>query len=106
MSKDGNDAWKKYAEKYLEYIKKYNVPSNSKDYEITAILDEPDRNLDILNIDELYNILSYKKEHIQLIATIHNPILIYKLMKYNDVNIIELKEGYADAIKKTIEKLK
>ena len=24
----------------------------------------------------------------------------------NDVNIIELKEGYADAIKKTIEKLK
>ena len=106
MSKDGNDAWKKYAEKYLEYIEKYNVPSNSKDYEITAILDEPDRNLDILNIDELYNILSYKKEHVQLIATIHNPILIYKLMKCNDVNIIELKEGYADAIKKTIEKLK
>ena len=69
------------------------------------MLDEPDRNLDISNIESIYAILSYERKDTQLIAVIHNPILIYKLSKLNYVNFIELKKGYLNEIKKVIEEL-
>ena len=55
-------------------------------------------------IEDLYNTLAHKKEHTQIIAVIHNPILIYKLSKIKDINIIQMKRGYLNKIKELIEK--
>lgn len=106
MAKNGNTVWKKYAEKYIKYIKEHNVPSDKENYEITVLLDEPDRNLDILSIDSVYNILSHRKEHVQIIASVHNPILIYKLLKCKDINVIEIEKGYGKKMKDAIDSLR
>ena len=55
-----------------------------KDFEYTILMDEPDRNLDIDNIMDLYNVLSFHKPQTQIIAVIHNPAL----------NFIEMTKGY------------
>ena len=60
------------------------------------LMDEPDRNLDLNNIKQLLNIFSYKRDDTQIIATIHNPLLIYKLK--DKVNIIDLTENYLNEI--------
>jgi len=44
----------------------------------------------------------------QLIAVIHNPILIYKLSRIrgkNKINFIELTDGYLNDIKNVFENL-
>lgn len=66
-------------------------------------MDEPDRNLDITRIKEIYDILNHKKENTQIIAVIHNPILIYKLSKRSHVNIIEMTDGYVEDVVKFVE---
>ena len=65
-------------------------------------MDEPDRNLDIDNIQQVYGILSERKEHTQIIAIVHNPILIYKLSKLKDINFIQMERGYLNKIKNLI----
>jgi len=79
---------------YIDYIKKHRVDGN----EWTILMDEPDRNLDIGNAKEILGVLSYHKPKIQIIATIHNPLLIYALSKLKYVNIIEMSDGYKDKI--------
>ena len=79
-----------------------------QDFEYTFLLDEPDRNLDITNIDSVYEILSHRKEMTQLITVIHNPVLIYKLSEVkgkNKINFIELTDGYLNDIKNVFEDL-
>lgn len=68
-------------------------------------MDEPDRNLDIFNIEEVYGILSHKKEQTQVVSVVHNPLLIYRLSKYNGINFIEMKDGYVNRIKKEINNI-
>jgi hypothetical protein len=63
-------------------------------FEYTVLMDEPDRNLDIDNIMQIHNVLSFHKPQTQIIAIIHNPALIYKLSKLDCVNFIEMTEGY------------
>lgn len=63
-------------------------------FEYTVLMDEPDRNLDIDNIMQIYNVLSFHKPQTQIIAIVHNPALIYKLSKLDCVNFIEMTEGY------------
>lgn len=101
--KKGNGIWSKEAKVYQEYIDKYSIPFNKNDAEFTIFLDEPDRNLDILHINEIYSILSERKKHAQIIAVIHNPLLIYKLSKHKDINWIEFEDGYINKIKKCID---
>lgn len=60
----------------------------------SSIFKEPDRNLDIDNIMDLYKVLSFHKPQTQIIAVIHNPALIYKLSKLDHVNFIEMTKGY------------
>ena len=69
-------------------------------------MDEPDRNLDVKNLNSIYSVLSYQKPSTQVIAVIHNPILIYKLYLLDYVNIIEMENGYLDSIIKIINDLK
>lgn len=76
------------------YFKDHTIKAESPI--ITMLMDEPDRNLDLNNIKQLLNIFSYKKDDTQIIATIHNPLLIYKLK--DKVNIIDLTENYLNEI--------
>lgn len=85
----------------MQLLAKYYEENRIDGNEITFLMDEPDRNLDIFGIESLYKILSFHKPRTQIIAVIHNPILIYKLYKNSsDINWIEMSEDY---IKNTLE---
>ena len=105
LSENANSYWKHRFENLLEYYKENRCKVTKEDYEYTVLLDEPDRNLDIENIQSIYNILSYRKPQTQLICVIHNPILIYKLSKLDYINWIEMENGYIDKIKNLIKDL-
>ena len=107
MSKrnSSNDLWKERFTNLLKYYKENSFVPTQDDFSFTFLIDEPDKNLDISNIDELYNVLSYQKEMTQLICVIHNPILIYKLSKLDYINFIELTDGYLEEIKNVFNKL-
>lgn len=95
-----NDLWKNRLNNLLQYYKNNQIDILPNEYEYTLLIDEPDRNLDIDNIKDIYNILSYPKKHSQLIAVIHNPILINKLSKLDYINFIELTDNYIKHINK------
>ena len=88
---------------YKENSFKYEDP---KDFEFTVLMDEPDRNIDINRLKEIYGVLNRKKEQTQIIAVIHNPILIYKLSKIKDINFIEMTENYVEDVVKFVENTK
>lgn len=95
------------AKQLLQYYKENSFQyDNPKDFEFTVLMDEPDRNLDINRIKEIYNILSQEKENTQIIAVVHNPVLIYKLSKSNHVNIIEMTKDYIEDVVKFVEDTK
>ena len=100
-----NDYWKDRFTSLLKYYKSNSFTQTQDDFSYTFLIDEPDRNLDISNIDELYKVLSYQKEMTQLICVIHNPILIYKLSKLDCFNFIELTNGYLEEIKNVFNRL-
>ena len=87
---------------YGDYINSHLVREHD---EWTILMDEPDRNLDIENIKEIKGILSFHKPQTQIIAVVHNPLLIYALSKKKCVNFIELTPGYVDRIKKQINEI-
>jgi len=100
-----NDTHAKYAQLYQDYVKNHLVEYKKGETEFTVILDEPDRNLDIIKIDEIYSVLNDKKEDTQIIAVIHNPLLIYKLYKNKEINWIEMEEGYIESIINAIDNI-
>ena len=87
---------------YWKYVKSHQQESSD---EWTILMDEPDRNLDIENIDQIKGILSFHKEQTQMIAVVHNPLLIYNLSKKKSINIIEMTDGYVDKVKKLVNNL-
>lgn len=107
MSKrdSSSDFWRDRFNSLLRYYKKNSFDITPEEFSYTFLIDEPDKNLDISNIEELYNVLSYQKKMSQLICVIHNPILIYKLSKLSYINFIELTDGYLEEIKSVFNKL-
>ena len=103
LKNSGNDYWAPRIENLLKYYMKNNVDVPERDFEFTVFMDEPDKNLDIENSKQVYGILSHRKEQTQMIAVIHNPVLIYKLSKLKDINFIEMEPGYVDEITKFVE---
>ena len=108
-NKKCNDFWEERLTNLLKYYRDNRDNFiTQQNFEYTFLLDEPDRNLDITNIDSVYQVLSYRKEMTQLITVIHNPVLIYKLSKVkgkNKINFIELTDGYLNDIKNVFENL-
>lgn len=98
FKKKSNEFWANRIDNLLKYYKDNRVVLMEKDFEYTILMDEPDRNLDIDNIMDLYNVLSFHKPQTQTIAVIHNPALIYKLSKLDCVNFIEMTRGYLKKI--------
>ena len=88
---------------YGEYVNNHRVEQYD---EFTILMDEPDRNLDIDNIEQIKGVFSFHKPHTQIIAVVHNPLLIYILSKNKDVNIIEITDGYVGKISKMVESVK
>ena len=81
----------------LEMFRKSTIVSDPITY--TILMDEPDQGLDINNLKDIYGVLSCDKESTQLIAVVHNPILVYKLSKLPYVNIIEMSPNYLEIVK-------
>lgn len=92
--KKSNAFWIKRIDSLLKYYKRNRITLAESSFEYTVLMDEPDRNLDIDNIMQIYNVLSFHKPQTQIIAIVHNPALIYKLSKLDCVNFIEMTEGY------------
>lgn len=86
---------------YLQYVHDHVVEGN----EWTILMDEPDRNLDIENISQVRGILSVHKPQTQIIAVVHNPLLICALSKNPEVNIIEMTRGYVKKVNKLVKEL-
>lgn len=89
-----NYLWKKRIDNLFGYYKNNHVDIKGRDFEYTFLMDEPDRNLDIDNIMQIYDVLSFHKPQTQVIAVIHNPSLIYKLSKLDSVHFVEMTKGY------------
>lgn len=89
-------------DEYVDYVDRHRVENHN---EWTIIMDEPDRNLSIDSINDIRCILDYHKENSQVIAVIHNPLLIYSLSKNKDINFIELTPGYINKIVESINNL-
>ena len=92
----------------IKDLKSFKEQNTAKDYyqanndtsgtKATIIMDEPDQGLDVLNIKEIYPILSDKRDDIQIIVSIHSPILIEMLSQLDYVNIIDLSGDYLKEI--------
>ena len=87
---------------YYEYVEKHRVECAD---EWTILMDEPDRNLSLENIGHIKAILSFHKPQTQIIAVVHNPLLIYALSKKRSVNMIEMTDGYVDRVVKEVHNL-
>lgn len=87
---------------YVDYVEKHKVECED---EWTILMDEPDRNLSLDNIETIKGILSFHKPYTQIIAVVHNPLLIYSLSKMEHVHFIELTRGYVKKVKKQIGKI-
>ena len=96
--------YNQFHELYPQYVE--YVESNRKEGdEWTVLMDEPDRNLDITRVREIEDVLSNRKEKLQIIAVVHNPLLIYNLSRNKSINMIELTKGYAKKVREEVDKL-
>ena len=84
---------------YVDYVEKHRVECAD---EWTILMDEPDRNLSLDNIEHIKAILSFHKPQTQIIAVVHNPLLIYALSKMEHIHFIELTKGYVKKVKKQV----
>jgi len=94
-----------FADNYKQYYDYTQSHKVSCDNEWTILMDEPDRNLSIDNIVDVKGVLSFHKPYTQIISVVHNPLLIYALSKCDEVNFIEMTDGYINKVKKTIKSL-
>lgn len=92
----------KFFPAYVKYVDSHRIDFG---YEWTILMDEPDRNLSLDNIKQIKGILSFHKQSTQLIAVIHNPLLIYALDKVKEINWIQMTPGYIRKVKQQINKL-
>ncbi len=84
---------------YGKYIEAHKVDGD----EWTILMDEPDRNLDIENVEQIKGVLSFHKPRTQVIAVVHNPLLICALSKNPEINIIEMTEGYVEKVRGIVD---
>lgn len=55
------------------------------------------------NINDLFR--TFHKEHTQVIAVVHNPLLICALSKKKSINLIEMTDGYIDKVRNEVRNL-
>jgi len=90
----------KYASDYF-----YKHMEEQEIHRFTILMDEPDNNLDIFNIDSTFSIYSVERPDTQIIASLHNPVVLYRLaIQKNPPNFIELTPGYVNKVIEFVEK--
>lgn len=83
---------------FQDYVNEHRVTDCPGKW--TVIMDEPDRNLSLKSLKRIEDYLTYEHPQSQMIAVIHNPMMIMSLQKYDYINWIELTDGYIDNLKK------
>lgn len=91
-----HNIWDKRLLNLEQYIKNNHKDDIKTIY--TVLMDEPDRNLDIDNLEQVYNVLNNTRPDTQIIAVINNPLMIYKLSFNKNINFIELSPDYVNSI--------
>ena len=86
---------------YAKYIKEHRIQGDKW----TVLMDEPDRNLSLENLQHIKDMLEYEHPQVQLIAVIHSPLLIYSLSHKEGVNTIEMTPDYVQKIKDTVNEI-
>lgn len=71
---------------------------NIEEFQYTVLMDEPDRNLDIENLEQVYGVVSSKRPNTQLITVLHNQALLYRLSKLEYINFVEFEKGYLERV--------
>lgn len=89
-----------HTDKNFDFDKRFDSLRVKCPDKITILLDEPDKGIDIYNLKYLYDILSKPHPDYQIIASIHNPLLIYKLQQFKHINWIDLSADYLNNINK------
>jgi ABC-type cobalamin/Fe3+-siderophores transport system ATPase subunit len=95
-NKSNHNIWDKRLLNLEQYVKN-NHKDDIKPIH-TVLTDEPDRNLDIDNLEQVYNVLNNTRPDTQVIAVINNPLMIYKLSFNKNINFIELSPDYVNSI--------
>lgn len=96
----------KKAGTYLKYVDDNRTGFDMENPVHTVFMDEPDRNLSIDNLKQIYGILSAGRPDTQIIAVIHEPLLINALSKLDGVNIMEMSKGYLSKVKDFVRKFR
>ena len=99
---DYHDQFNKVYPLYVDYVEKHRVACAD---EWTILMDEPDRNLSLENIEQIKSILSFHKPQTQIIAVIQNPLIIYSLSRNPIVHFIEMTTGYVNKVVKEVNRL-
>jgi hypothetical protein len=90
--------------KYLSYFMEHHIPGTQRIFSV--LMDEPDLSLDIHNMSSLYDILSVPRDDTQIIAVVHNPLLLYRLSQlHKPPHFIETSLGYIGDIIHYIDKV-
>lgn len=85
-------------DEFTKFIKEYMHNNQVDSDKLTLLMDEPDSGLDIENIKDVFETISYDNPNVQLIVAIHNPVLIHKMLKLNYVNTIEMTPCYTKKV--------
>ena len=83
----------------MKYIEDNTIEGD----EYTFLIDEPDASIDINGIMDLYSIFSFHKDECQIIAVLHNPLLISSLSRLDNVNFIEMSAGYRSKVDVSVD---
>lgn len=97
-SRYGDDYWGTMWKHMLDYYGRNNDRTLGNG--LTYLMDEPDKGMDIYNVNMLYNWIGRGEGKIQDIVVLHNIGLIHRLLKERETNFIELSEGYLDDVEK------
>lgn len=102
--KSVNDNWADAYKKQYEYLSKYHTDDKCQ---MTVLLDEIDKSLDIINVYKLYTVVLpqlIKKYNIQIILVSHSPIILSdKIFNSEDYNIISLDENYTKSARELLK---
>ena len=103
-----DDFWGVMYKKMLQYYKENDI-SNDKEFDnyrgFTYIMDEPDKGMDVFNVEQLYRFIISCPKHAQQIVVLHNIGMIHKLMEWGGANFIEMSDGYLDKVEEFFDRV-
>lgn len=101
-SESGNEYWDEMYKTMLQYYKDNDI-SNNSNYDaykgFTFLMDEPDKGMDVFNVEQLFQFIIACPLLCQHIVVLHNIGMIHRLMEWGKANFIEMSKGYLDKVK-------